>query len=139
MTNAPDPFRFTEPGASAGYVSNEDDPVLGRMAAPAAMANACELRSVHGDMVARAFTAFATLLIGVAAPSSACAQKNSQGARIEAVARATIIRPAVLRVAGPSRSFLTSAGYGGIKPRTSTRPCTTDGQAPCRMIVFDLP
>jgi hypothetical protein len=91
-------------------------------------------------MVCKAFTIARAAFVGGAIIASAQAQARSGGVAVQAVVRATILRPAALRVAGEaSRLELTTISDESVMSRRSVRACAAGGGGQCMLVVFDLP
>jgi hypothetical protein len=103
-------------------------------------------------MIDKAFTNFSkvaataslvpVLLAMLSAPAGA--QEQRGGAAAQAVARATVIHAATLRVDAQSFKLVSRAQLSGQfgaapDPKRFIRPCSTDAPARCTLIVFDLP
>jgi hypothetical protein len=92
-------------------------------------------------MVGKSFTIVGAVLVTLATPAMA----QSYGVSAQAVARATILRPALLQTSGQTMRLDTVFATGrAIPSKRLVRPCATGQTVPCAMpdfimIVFDLP
>jgi hypothetical protein len=120
------------------YVSNEDDPYSGRFAYHNEW-RLLEIAQIAMLMVAKAFTIGRAALIACAITLSSTgqAQSRSGGVSAQAVAQATIMRPAILRNTGDVGRLESPAP--SIEANRSIRPCVAAAPALCTLIVFDLP
>jgi hypothetical protein len=97
-------------------------------------------------MVGKSFTIVGAVLVTLASPCVA----QSYGVSAQAIARATILRPALLKTRGQIAQFDTASVTGRTIPsQRLVRPCAAEQTSPCTvpdfrlpdftLIVFDLP
>jgi hypothetical protein len=96
---------------------------------------------IADNMVGKPFTIVGAVLVTLASPCVA----QSYGVSARAIARATILRPALLKTSGQIAQFDTASVTSRTIPsQRLVRSCATDQTSPCTLpdftlIVFDLP